>query len=51
MSETDIIATCEAYINRTFDEEDVKDLRKFLAGLQKQRTPKPVVDQKKKVTR
>jgi len=50
MSETEIIAACEAYINRTFDEEDIKDLRKFLSGLQKQRTAKPTtVDKTKKL--
>jgi len=49
MSESEIITACEAYINRTFDEEDIKDLRKFLSGLQKQRTAKPTVDKTKKL--
>jgi hypothetical protein len=47
MSESEIIAACENYINRSFDDDDKSDLRKFLASLQKQRPAKPEKAEKK----
>jgi len=36
-TESEIKKLCESYIGRAFDDEDLRELRKFLSGLQKQK--------------
>lgn len=48
MSESDIVALCEEYVNRKFDEEDLESLRAFLRSLQKQKVPRAEKEAPKK---